>query len=139
MVLHAAEGMDNIGDSQWVVPIDPRSKATFCSVGESRPARGPRSQRGSVEMSQQRPATPSPSHSAVASIRKWPWRMHSPKWPGCRRLSRPWETWRGCRRIVAGRVGKGASSSSVAANRRADLKMQGVHREVRTASGLVGG
>ena len=43
-------------------------------------------------------------------------KMHSPKWPGCRRLSRPWRR-----------------------PKQQQCCMQGVHREVRTASGLVGG
>ena len=42
--------MDSFGDPQRVVPNDPRSQASLCSLGESRPARGPWFwQRGLVE------------------------------------------------------------------------------------------
>ena len=135
--------MDSIGDSQWVVPIDPRPQATFsweraaqpegrgCGKGgvggdsqktiqsQRRPAAIPHRSRVDPEVAMEN------AQSKVARLQK--------------ALEAVGDMEGGCRRIVAGRVGEGPISSSVASNGRPDLKVQEIHREVRAASGLVGG
>ena len=145
VVLHAAQGMDSFGDSQREVPIDPRSQATFSSLGEIRPARG----RGygkrcrwrqpkDLSKSTETRTKPIPHRSrvdpevAMENAQSKVARLQK----GSRGRGRHR---RGCRRILAGRVGEGPCSSNVASNRRPDLEVQGFHREVRAASCLVGG